>query len=192
MASPEVPVIVHHDNISVDQGARKTIFVVGLGMVGIGKLKSETKLGWLLLILLSKAFIEKMLTLDEAKRYRLVTCGEGKRNYLRYCRSLPFHGELKYELICRRLLESHLAYNRVALTDYFQHRSVEKLYLNQGGVFGTAALTCSHVYSLTVAIFTLSTPNSGVVCSTRSRALSFLHWRTSYLLRYCCAFCYDQ
>lgn len=62
----------------------RTIFVVGLGMVGI-------------------AFIEKMLTLDEAKRYRLVTCGE----------------------------ETHLAYNRVALTDYFQHRSVEKLYLNQ-------------------------------------------------------------
>ncbi|KAG2156771.1 uncharacterized protein EDB93DRAFT_1238676 [Suillus bovinus] len=49
------------------------------------------------------AFIEKMLALDEAKRYRLVTCGE----------------------------ESHLAYNRVALTEYFQHRSVEKLYLNQ-------------------------------------------------------------
>ncbi|KDQ57287.1 hypothetical protein JAAARDRAFT_194442 [Jaapia argillacea MUCL 33604] len=61
----------------------KTIVVVGLGMVGI-------------------AFIEKLLNLDEEKRYRLVTCGE----------------------------ESHLAYNRVALTDYFQHRSVEKLYLN--------------------------------------------------------------
>lgn len=76
--------VIHQDNISVDQGARRTIFVVGLGMVGI-------------------AFIEKMLTLDEAKRFRLVTCGE----------------------------ESHLAYNRVALTDYFQHRSVEKLYLNQ-------------------------------------------------------------
>ncbi|KAG1902240.1 uncharacterized protein F5891DRAFT_1025513 [Suillus fuscotomentosus] len=83
MASPEKPV-VHQDNTSVNQGPRRTIFVVGLGMVGI-------------------AFIEKMLTLDEAKRYRLVTCGE----------------------------ESHLAYNRVALTDYFQHRSVEKLYLNQ-------------------------------------------------------------
>ncbi|KAH0839338.1 hypothetical protein J3R83DRAFT_20 [Lanmaoa asiatica] len=64
--------------------ASKTIFIVGLGMVGI-------------------AFIEKMLNLDEAKRYRLTTCGE----------------------------EAHLAYNRVALTDYFQHRSVEKLYLNQ-------------------------------------------------------------
>ncbi|EGN92390.1 hypothetical protein SERLA73DRAFT_172962 [Serpula lacrymans var. lacrymans S7.3] len=49
------------------------------------------------------AFIEKLLNLDEANRYRIVTCGE----------------------------ELHLAYNRVALTDYFQHRSVEKLYLNQ-------------------------------------------------------------
>ncbi|KAK7058498.1 hypothetical protein VNI00_002132 [Paramarasmius palmivorus] len=64
-------------------GSRSTIFVVGLGMVGI-------------------AFIEKLLGLDEAKRYRIVTCGE----------------------------EDHLAYNRVALTEYFQHRSVEKLYLN--------------------------------------------------------------
>ncbi|KAK7449733.1 hypothetical protein VKT23_013208 [Stygiomarasmius scandens] len=62
---------------------RKTIFVVGLGMVGI-------------------AFIEKLLNLDENKKYRIITCGE----------------------------ENHLAYNRVALTDYFQHRSVEKLYLN--------------------------------------------------------------
>ncbi|KAI6019777.1 hypothetical protein F5J12DRAFT_904177 [Pisolithus orientalis] len=65
-------------------GTPKTILVVGLGMVGI-------------------AFIEKILNLDEAKHYRVVTCGE----------------------------ETHLAYNRVALTEYFQHRSVEKLYLNQ-------------------------------------------------------------
>ncbi|CAE6540498.1 unnamed protein product [Rhizoctonia solani] len=62
---------------------QRTILVVGLGMVGI-------------------AFIEKMLALDEEKRYRIVTCGE----------------------------EVHLAYNRVALTEYFQHRSVEELYLN--------------------------------------------------------------
>ncbi|KAL6305724.1 nitrite reductase [Sparassis latifolia] len=62
---------------------RKTIFVVGLGMVGI-------------------AFVEKLLNLDKGKKYRVVTCGE----------------------------ETHLAYNRVALTEYFQHRSVEKLYLN--------------------------------------------------------------
>ncbi|KAI0933046.1 hypothetical protein AcW1_000017 [Taiwanofungus camphoratus] len=62
---------------------RKTIFVVGLGMVGI-------------------AFIEKLLNLDKDAKFRVVTCGE----------------------------EVHLAYNRVALTEYFQHRSVEKLYLN--------------------------------------------------------------
>ncbi|KAF8733415.1 BFD-like [2Fe-2S] binding domain, partial [Rhizoctonia solani] len=62
---------------------RKTILVVGLGMVGI-------------------AFIEKILALDDENRYRIVTCGE----------------------------ETHLAYNRVALTEYFQHRSVEELYLN--------------------------------------------------------------
>ncbi|EKM57614.1 uncharacterized protein PHACADRAFT_182112 [Phanerochaete carnosa HHB-10118-sp] len=63
---------------------RKTVFVVGLGMVGI-------------------AFIEKLLNLDTRMKYKVVTCGE----------------------------EMHLAYNRVALTDYFQHRNVEKLYLNQ-------------------------------------------------------------
>lgn len=131
-----------------------------------------------------------MLTLDEAKLYRLVTCGEGKRNILRYCGNLPLHGVLKYELMRRRMLESHLAYNRVALTDYFQHRSVEKLYLNQGGVSGsTFMLSCAFAYR---GFFTLSTCNSGVVCSTRSGALSFLHRRTSYLLRYCCAFCDDQ
>ncbi|KAH9855728.1 nitrite reductase [Lenzites betulinus] len=62
---------------------RKTIVVVGLGMVGI-------------------AFIEKLLDLDTAQQYRIVTCGE----------------------------ESHLTYNRVALTEYFQHRNIEKLYLN--------------------------------------------------------------
>ncbi|KAH9891345.1 nitrite reductase [Cubamyces lactineus] len=48
------------------------------------------------------AFIEKLLDLDTEHRYRIVTCGE----------------------------ETHLAYNRVALTEYFQHRNIEKLYLN--------------------------------------------------------------
>ncbi|KAI0086009.1 nitrite reductase [Irpex rosettiformis] len=67
----------------VSPESRKTIFVVGLGMVGI-------------------AFIEKILNLDTSMKYKVVTCGE----------------------------ESHLAYNRVSLTDYFQHRNVEKLYLN--------------------------------------------------------------
>lgn len=31
-----------------------------------------------------------------------------------------------------------VAYNRVALTEYFQHRNVEKLYLNQGTHLHTA------------------------------------------------------
>ncbi|KAG2363511.1 hypothetical protein BDR07DRAFT_1483621 [Suillus spraguei] len=57
MASPEKQVIHPEDSISMNQGARRTVFVVGLGMVGI-------------------AFIEKMLALDADKRYRLVTCGE--------------------------------------------------------------------------------------------------------------------
>lgn len=48
------------------------------------------------------AFIEKLLNLDEQRRYFVVTCGE----------------------------ETHVAYNRVSLTEYFQHRSVEDLYLN--------------------------------------------------------------
>ncbi|KAJ7594501.1 NADPH nitrite reductase [Mycena floridula] len=48
------------------------------------------------------AFIEKLLNLDEKQRYLVMTCGE----------------------------EKELAYNRVALTEYFEHRNVEKLYLN--------------------------------------------------------------
>ncbi|KAI9062280.1 nitrite reductase [Trametes sanguinea] len=63
--------------------AYETVVVVGLGMVGI-------------------AFIEKLLDLDSAHRYRIVTFGE----------------------------ETHLAYNRVQLTEYFEHRNIEKLYLN--------------------------------------------------------------
>ena len=48
------------------------------------------------------AFIEKLLTLDVAEKYFVRTCGE----------------------------EPMLAYNRVGLTEYFQHRNVEDLYLN--------------------------------------------------------------
>ncbi|GFZ50204.1 Nitrite reductase [NAD(P)H] [Saitozyma sp. JCM 24511] len=48
------------------------------------------------------AFIEKMLTLDVAGKYFIRTCGE----------------------------EPMVAYNRVGLTEYFQHRNVEDLYLN--------------------------------------------------------------
>ena len=49
------------------------------------------------------AFIEKLLKLDAKKReYDVVVIGE----------------------------EPHLAYNRVGLTSFFQHREVESLYLN--------------------------------------------------------------
>jgi len=49
------------------------------------------------------AFIEKMLKLDSKRReYDIVVIGE----------------------------EAHLAYNRVGLTSFFQHRKVENLYLN--------------------------------------------------------------
>ncbi|GAA5924803.1 hypothetical protein JCM10213_000447 [Rhodosporidiobolus nylandii] len=49
------------------------------------------------------AFIEKMLDLDkEAGRYFIRTCGE----------------------------EDHLAYNRVGLTEFFEHRNISKLFLN--------------------------------------------------------------
>ncbi|KAF7300645.1 NAD(P)H nitrite reductase [Mycena chlorophos] len=49
------------------------------------------------------AFIEKLLNLDaERKKYLVVTCGE----------------------------ENYFAYNRVGLTDYFEHRNVASLYLN--------------------------------------------------------------
>jgi hypothetical protein len=39
MASPETPVI--HRDASVDQDVPKTIFIIGLGMVGIGQLEQE-------------------------------------------------------------------------------------------------------------------------------------------------------
>ncbi|KAH4189732.1 hypothetical protein HBH42_135080 [Parastagonospora nodorum] len=65
-------------------GQRKKIVVVGLGMVGI-------------------AFIEKLMKYDVKRReYDVVVIGE----------------------------EPHLAYNRVGLTSFFQHRLVENLYLN--------------------------------------------------------------
>jgi nitrite reductase (NAD(P)H) len=49
------------------------------------------------------AFIEKLLKMDAKRReYDIVVIGE----------------------------ESHLAYNRVGLTSFFQHRQVENLYLN--------------------------------------------------------------
>ncbi|WVQ96928.1 nitrite reductase [NAD(P)H], large subunit [Kwoniella sp. CBS 9459] len=51
------------------------------------------------------AFIEKMLTMDVKGKYFIRTCGE----------------------------EPTVAYNRVGLTEYFQHRNIEDLYLNDVG-----------------------------------------------------------
>ncbi|KAF2742117.1 nitrite reductase [Sporormia fimetaria CBS 119925] len=65
-------------------GGKKTIVVVGLGMVGI-------------------AFIEKLMKYDARRgEYNVIVIGE----------------------------EAHLAYNRVGLTSFFQHRDVKNLYLN--------------------------------------------------------------
>ena len=55
----------------------KTVFVVGLGMVGIGE--SWSRSGEKRWIDRQIAFIEKLLNLDEAGRYRVVTCGEEVR-----------------------------------------------------------------------------------------------------------------
>ena len=50
------------------------------------------------------AFIEKLMKMDSKRReYDIVVIGE----------------------------EAHLAYNRVGLTSFFQHRQVENLYLNK-------------------------------------------------------------
>lgn len=97
------------------------MFVVGLGMVGIG---TQTELVSLRRALLTAylAFIEKLLNLDVSMQYRVVTCGEEvHRTQSSSCRSYSI--SYCYEPV---------AYNRVALTEYFQHRNVEKLYLNQG------------------------------------------------------------
>ena len=67
----------------------QTIFVIGLGMVGIGA-EAILPRRTLLMTANSPAFIEKMLGLDADRRYNIVTVGE----------------------------EAHLAYNRVQLTDY--------------------------------------------------------------------------
>ncbi len=61
----------------VDKG-RKTIVVVGLGMVGIGTLWLQFVIFLLTTVHSSifLAFIEKLLDLDTDKRFRIVTCGE--------------------------------------------------------------------------------------------------------------------
>ena len=59
------------------------------------------------------AFIEKLIKMDaKRKEYDVVVIGE----------------------------EPHLAYNRVGLTSFFQHRKVENLYLNQKDWVSTSPL----------------------------------------------------
>ncbi|KAL9037686.1 MAG: hypothetical protein Q9214_005588, partial [Letrouitia sp. 1 TL-2023] len=83
-------------------GQRKKIVVVGLGMVGIAFISSNTRSKEKRLI--NDASREKMIKMDAKRReYDIVVIGE----------------------------EPHLAYNRVGLTSFFQHRKVENLYLNQ-------------------------------------------------------------
>lgn len=85
-----------------------------------------------------EAFIEKMLALDEEKRYRIVTCGE--EVHLAYNRvSTLSLLQLKYLLINRFVLgcphRVFVSQTRTGLGWYLtficsQHRSVEQLYLN--------------------------------------------------------------
>ncbi len=55
---------------------RKTIVVVGLGMVGIGESHGQRECRKSFLTGRFLAFIEKLLDLDTENRYRIVTCGE--------------------------------------------------------------------------------------------------------------------
>ncbi|KAL9103989.1 MAG: hypothetical protein Q9163_001009 [Psora crenata] len=89
MQAGKLPVNGHEVEHDADQqlksrSRRRSVVVVGLGMVGI-------------------AFIEKLMKMDAKRReYDVVVIGE----------------------------EPHLAYNRVGLTSFFQHRKAENLYLN--------------------------------------------------------------
>ncbi|KAI0668754.1 nitrite reductase [Trametes maxima] len=89
------------------------------------------------------AFIEKLLDLDSEKRYRIVTCGE----------------------------ETHLAYNRVALTEYFQHRNIEKLYLNPADWY---AKQDPHRFSFHIGESVASLdPDSHIVMTDKGRTVPY-------------------
>ena len=82
---------------------RKRIVVVGLGMVGIAFMYVATNSIFLQPLLMLVTNSEKLLKMDSKRReYDVIVIGE----------------------------ESHLAYNRVGLTSFFQHRQAENLYLN--------------------------------------------------------------
>jgi nitrite reductase (NAD(P)H) len=99
---------------------RKVIFVVGLGMVGIGQSLIAAALSHDFQLIECPAFIEKLLNLDEEQKLYIVTAGEEPHfayNRVRASISSPF---------CRRTLT---LVAQVGLTEYFQHRSVADLYL---------------------------------------------------------------
>ena len=78
----------------------------------------------------TQAFIGKLFGLDTGQRYRVITCGEEVHRKYQYAdRSRGRVGLLVL------IPASLVAYNRVALTDYFQHRNIEKLYLESRAPF---------------------------------------------------------
>lgn len=80
------------------------------------------------------AFIEKLLKLDDRRQeYSILVLGE----------------------------EPHIAYNRVGLTSYFEHREVEKLYLNPKSWYDDQ-------YSLGKLNYMLSTTVAGINPTTRT------------------------
>ncbi|TVY85036.1 Nitrite reductase [NAD(P)H] [Lachnellula suecica] len=84
------------------------------------------------------SFIEKIMKLDARRReYDIVVIGE----------------------------EAHLAYNRVGLTSFFQHRKVENLYLNPKEWY-SAVPEGSLNYHLNTKVTEISTENKTVSCSS--------------------------
>ncbi|KAF9007403.1 NADPH nitrite reductase [Cyathus striatus] len=89
------------------------------------------------------AFIEKLLNLDEQQKYFIVTCGE----------------------------ERHFAYNRVGLTEYFEHRNVENLYLNPPSWYA-AQQPDRMAYHLSERVTSLS-PSSHLVHTDKGRSFRY-------------------
>ncbi|KAJ7039841.1 NADPH nitrite reductase [Mycena alexandri] len=89
------------------------------------------------------AFIEKLLNLDTEGKYFVVTCGE----------------------------EKHFAYNRVGLTDYFEHRNVENLYLNPPSWYAEQKPE-SFRYFLSETVTSVS-PEEHVVHTSKGRTIKY-------------------
>lgn len=89
------------------------------------------------------AFIEKLISLDDKNKYLIVTCGE----------------------------EIHIAYNRVALTEYFEHRNIEKLYLNPPSWYAEQQPD-RFSYHLGETVISLS-PEEHLVCTDKGRVFKY-------------------